>query len=78
MRKQDRIISLIQSLLRGEKKYFMQRSKAGDKDKSYLKLYELLSRENGNTSILHYLPNKNLILRKYFHYINSLTQQMRL
>lgn len=43
MRKQDRIISLIQSLSQGEKKYFVQRSKAGGKDKSYLKLYELLS-----------------------------------
>jgi len=42
MRKQDRIISIIQSLSQGEKKYFVQRNKTTGKSKSYLKLYELL------------------------------------
>lgn len=42
MRKQDQLIALIHSLSQGEKKHFVQRSKAGDTSRSYLKLYELL------------------------------------
>lgn len=42
MRKQDQLTDLIHSLTQGEKKYFMQRSRAGNGSKSYLKLYELL------------------------------------
>lgn len=46
MRKQDQVIALISSLTQGEKKYFVQRSRIGGGNKSYLKLYELLSRKD--------------------------------
>lgn len=42
MRKQDQLVALIHSLSQGEKKHFVQRSKAGESSRSYLKLYELL------------------------------------
>lgn len=46
MRKQDHLVSLISSLTQGEKKFFIQHSRNGKEAKGYLKLYELLCRQN--------------------------------
>ncbi len=43
MRKQDRILSLIEPFNQGEKKYFVQRNQSGGKSKGHIRLYELLS-----------------------------------
>ncbi|MFN8317206.1 MAG: hypothetical protein U0T32_12235 [Chitinophagales bacterium] len=45
MRKQDQLIALISSLTQGERKFFVQNSKSSSGPKSYLKLYELLLKE---------------------------------
>lgn len=60
MRKQDQLLSLIHSLSQGEKKFFVQRAKATEGGKSYLKLYELLLRkETYDADELCRLLNKN-------------------
>ena len=42
MRKQDRLMALINTLTQGERKFFVQSSRSGSSRKSYLRLYELL------------------------------------
>lgn len=46
MRKQDRLIALINSLTQGERKFFIQSNRSASSSKSYLKLYELLLKKN--------------------------------
>ncbi len=42
MRKQDRLIALINTLTQGERKFFVQSNRTAGSSKSYFKLYELL------------------------------------